>query len=308
MATKVQQLKNQSVRDLAWALASPPLVRLPTHDCCWPSSDFFKQHYLRSLPWLKKLDEDPGELEALLAAQKDRRMGKYFETLWYFWLLHNPRYQVVENNVQVIIDGETLGEIDFVLFDTKSRQTVHWELAVKFYLGAGPLHEMKSWYGPNRRDRLDIKVAHLSERQSLLSRDKRASHWLSTQGIHIEQCAVILKGRLYYPWNERMVNVKTENLARSLAPKECDGGHLYSYWLNKSLFNQVFTEQEEFLLLINRGWMEKIPTNIESDFLTKTAINETLSKNIIRLPLHLQLENPHDSWDRLFLVDDTWSR
>jgi len=307
MATKMQQFNHQSVRDLAWALASPPLVVLSAHDCCWPSSEFFKQLYVEALPWLCKLDDEPGELDALLLAQKDRRMGKYFETLWYFWLLNNPRYDVVENNVQIIIDGETLGEIDFILFDKLLQKTVHWELAVKFYLGVGRLSEMKNWHGPNQRDRLDLKVAHLSKRQSLLSKEKRVAGWLATQGIHIEQCSVILKGRLYYPWNECTEGSAEKHMTQGLVPHECNSDHQYSFWLNESLFNQEFTEKEKFLPLINRGWMEKIPTNLHCDFMDKSALNETFSKNIIRLPLHLQLENPHDNWDRVFLVSDTWA-
>ena len=40
---------------------------------------------------------DPSELEILLDSQKDRRLGKYFETLWFYWFSKNPRYEIIEN-------------------------------------------------------------------------------------------------------------------------------------------------------------------------------------------------------------------
>ncbi len=111
------EFKHQSVRDLAWAVSSPPLVSKLTDSCLWPESEWFQQLYEQSLPWLLAVDDDPAELDALIAEQKDRRLGKYFETLWLFWLRHNQPYQLIENNLQVIIDGETVGEIDFIVFD-----------------------------------------------------------------------------------------------------------------------------------------------------------------------------------------------
>jgi len=200
----LSEFRHQCVRDLAWAIASPPLhsqvvSKAPQH-CVWPTSQWYQQLYDESLPWLKKLDSDPSALEALIGKQRDRRLGKYFETLWFYWLKFSPRYEIVENNVQVIIDGETLGEIDFIVFDKITRQTIHWELAVKFYLGHGDTREMKNWHGLNLRDRLDIKVDHLLHKQSMISKDRRVKQWLHRHKIKIDQCAVILKGRLYYPW------------------------------------------------------------------------------------------------------------
>jgi hypothetical protein len=136
MAAVVIPFKHQSVRDLAWAISSPPLVLQPDQSCRWPDSRWYQCAYEESLPWFRKVDEDPSELEDMLDKQKDRRLGKVFETLWLYWFSHHPRYEVIENNLQIIVDGETLGEIDFIVFDKVSNQMVHWEVAVKFYLGA----------------------------------------------------------------------------------------------------------------------------------------------------------------------------
>lgn len=302
----MKEYKHQSVRDLAWVVSSPPLILQHAHPCLWPQNKWFQQIAEDSLPWLASVDEDPGELDALIAGQKDRRLGKYYETLWFYWLSHNKRYDIVENNIQIIIDGETLGEIDFVLFDNVTRQTLHWEVAIKFYLGIGDTSEMCHWHGPNLRDRLDIKVQHLRHRQSLISKDQRVSHWLGMQGIHIDQCAVILKGRLYYPWDHLPHYVKNGRQITPLMPAEGASGHLFSWWLTQSQFDEAFDKEQRFIPLINKGWLEKIPTPYEGELFSKKTIIETVSNKIMRFPLHVQLCNPHGSWDRAFIVSDNW--
>jgi len=293
------EFKHQSVRDLAWAVSSPPLVSKLTDSCLWPESEWFQQLYEQSLPWLLAVDDDPAELDALIAEQKDRRLGKYFETLWLFWLRHNQRYQLIENNLQVIIDGETLGEIDFIVFDKVLKKVMHWELAVKFYLGVGDTSEMSHWHGPNLRDRLDIKVEHLLHRQSVITRDLRVAQWLKQRGIQIDKCAVILKGRLYYPW--------PQNVSQGfISPEQSGADHLRGYWLNTLQFEQAFDDSQGFLPLINSGWMERNPTLCVKNSFNKKGVFETVSNKNIRLPLHLMLCNPCHTRDMLFLVGPEW--
>jgi len=297
------EYKHQSVRDLAWAVCSPPLISQFSHSCVWPERRWYQQVYQESLPWLKMLDFDPAELDELLARQKDRRLGKYFETLWFFWLSNNPRYQVIENNLQIIVDGETLGEIDFIVFDKMTKQIIHWEVAVKFYLGVGDTSEMSSWHGPNLRDRLDIKVEHLLHRQSVITRDRRVAQWLKQRGIQIDECAVILKGRLYYPWCK---NASWDNLSDVISPAQCGADHLRSWWLNPLQFEQVFDDRQRFIPLINTGWLERIPTPSVKKLYFKKGIFETISNKTVRLPLHLKLCNLEHTRDRLFLAGLDW--
>ena len=314
MATVVIPFKHQSVRDLAWAISSPPLVLQPGQSCRWPDSRWYQRVYEESLPWFCKLDEDPSELESLLDSQRDRRLGKVFETLWLYWFSHNPRYEVIENNLQIIVDGETLGEIDFIVLDKMTGQMVHWEVAVKFYLGVDDTNEMSNWYGPNRRDRLDLKVAHLLQRQSVLSRDQRVHRWLEQKGLSIDRCAVILKGRLYYPWSSLLATsvsnterLKPENCLKKLnSPRQCCSDHLYSWWFKESQFYQEFDSKQCFVPLIKQGWMESISTLDKQSVCDKSYIYKTVSDNKLRLPLKFQVCNPCYSWDRAFLVQEAW--
>ena len=297
---KLMEFTQQSVRDLAWAISSPPLMSQMSSQCIWPQGAWYQQLYSESLPWIKRLDNDSSELEELIAEQKDRRLGKYFETLWYFWLCKQSRYDIVENNVQINIDGETLGELDFVLFDNKEKKTLHWELAVKFYLGVGDTREMYNWYGPNRRDRLDKKVEHLLSRQSVISQDARVVQWLAAQGIKIDRCAVIMKGRLYFP-------CPAEQAAESVAamlPLKCSPDLLHGWWLTPAGFEAEFDEQQHFLPLINSGWLAKISTESSNEYYAKRGILEAVSNGKMRYPLHLQVLSHCSSWDKIFIAKE----
>jgi len=293
---------HQSVRDLAWALSSPPLVSGLSLCCDWPDSLWYQQIYQQSEKWIKSVDADPAELDELINAQKDRRLGKYFETLWLYWLRNNHRYQLVENNVQVIIGGETLGELDFIVYDTVAKKTIHWELAIKFYLGVGDTREMGNWHGPHLRDRLDLKINHLLHRQSAITRRKRVVQWLQQQGIRVDGCAVILKGRLYFPWPL----YQQKGGIAAIAPAPCTRELLHGWWFKGSEFDDVFDEDALFLPLLNRGWMEKIPTFCALKMQAKHAIFKTVSNGKVRLPLHVQVSSPRGIGDRAFLVADDW--
>jgi len=266
--------------------------------CIWPQRDWYQQLYIESLPWIKRLDNDSSELDELLANQKDRRLGKYFETLWYFWLCNQSRYDIVENNVQINIGGATLGELDFILFDNKEKKTLHWELAVKFYLGAGDTREMSNWHGPNLRDRLDKKVEHLVSRQSVISQDRRVVEWLAGQGIKIDRCTVILKGRLYFPWLAK----RAGNSIEAMLPLECSSSLLYGWWFTPAEFDAEFDEQQQFIPLINSGWLERISTEPSNEYYAKRGIFDAVSDGRVRFPLHVQVVNCCFNWDRVYIV------
>jgi hypothetical protein len=91
-----------------------------------------------------------------------------------------------------------------------------------------------------------------------------------------------------------------------IPPETSAPDHLKSRWLDLPQFADEFDNNQRFLPLISKGWLEKIPTSCEEEWHSKEAIIETVSNNRMRLPLHLQLCEPHRSWDRVFLVGENW--
>lgn len=290
--------KHQCVRDLAWALGSPPLVSGEAGGCVWPEQRWFAHILAQARPWLQSVDAQPAELQQLLQVQKDRRLGRYFETLWFYWLQQHPRYQVLARNLQLVIDGETRGEIDFIVYDLAQKKSLHLELAVKFYLGEGDTRSMSNWYGPNRHDRMDLKVAHLRERQSVISHDPGVRQHLQQLGLQVDECRVILKGRLYYPW--RFGGVPG---GQPIAPSGSAQGHLYGGWLTLEQFDKAFEAGDKFDLLIDRGWLSETPLSDVGKLYSKTEVISLVSAGKCRVPLHLKVHKPQQSAVFVFLTD-----
>jgi len=291
---------HQEVADLAWALSSPPLVCSEDAGCVWLQSDWFDEVYQAALPWLLTLDKDPAALVYLLAQQKDHRLGKYFETLWLFWLQNQTRYELVESNLQVIIDGQTLGEMDFIVFDTKQGVFLHWELAVKFYLGLGDTRQQSNWHGPGKRDRLDKKVEHLAGRQCVISQRPEVKQWLQKKGLRIDINQVILKGRLYYRQG-------VETTAPVLIPKGGNVQHLRGAWVSVKDLVLLVDNITRFRPLVNQGWMANISTNSKSEIWSKQQLLWAIKNQEVRLPLHVELVNSLFYNSKLFIVGDSWT-
>jgi uncharacterized protein len=300
----INQFRHQQVRDLAWVIASPPLVELPQGGCCWPDAAWYRDQYMHRLAWLQQLDRAPDELLSLVAKQKDRRLGKYFETLWFFWLQHHPGYEVLAHNLQVIIDGVTIGEIDLVLRDIRRNTVIHVELAVKFYLGLGQLDNPASWHGPHMKDRLDLKLGHMLNRQIAISQREDVRRWLLQQGISIDRCAVIFKGRLYYP----VLNDDSQPAAptRAKAPNVCGTEHLTGCWTRQSLLPMAGFENARFLPLLNSGWMGQRLEYDQNEILDLDDINKIDSNNKLRLPMHVQQVSDCNKKDKWFIVSNDW--
>ncbi len=289
--------RHQCVRDLAWALGSPPLMVCRSADAVWPDADHYERIGRRAGDWLSALDDDPARLQQYLAAQKDRRLGHYFESLWAYWLKHGSGYEIVGQNVQIVIDGRTLGEMDFILFDPHRRCFMHWELAIKFFLGVGDTRHAGNWHGPGQRDRLDRKLGHLRHTQSVISRRPPVADWLRQQGIDIATARVILKGRLYYP----------PEVAGQRGPAGCAVRHERGHWLEYRSWREVDDGQTGYEVLRGRGWLASVSTRAECKKMYKPQLIERIESGEYRLPLHVSACNKLFGKEYLFIVADDWT-
>jgi len=286
------------VADLAWALSSPPMLHYQGTDCDWFSDAWYLEQYTQIEAKLRQLDRRPAELNNLLTAQKDQRLGNYFETLWSYALQLNPRYQLIERNLQ-IHDGErTIGEMDFIVLDRDTGRHAHWELAIKFYLGIGNTVHQHAWHGPGKKDRLDLKVGHLLNRQTVLSRDPVVRAQLDQRGIVIDECAVILKGRLFYPWQQG---------GQERHPYAANPAHLTGHWLTRNQFEHAFGLEACFQPLIRSGWLSDHRNHEHSVGYTIEDLLRLVDQGKFRLPLQVIRQEGGLAVERLFIVNDNWS-
>ncbi len=116
-------------------------------------------------PVLDILIQNPEALELHMQNCPDYILGKYAEELMLFFIENHPRLELKLHNFQIIEDGITQSEIDFIFLDLQTGLTHHWELSYKFYL-----KWKHSWIGPNARDTLAKKLEVVETKQLPVAR------------------------------------------------------------------------------------------------------------------------------------------
>lgn len=229
--------RHSAVRDLAFALASPPLLsHWPTEFSAHqvidlPDYTFWQGLYQRYLPRLHALDLDPSPLEQFLSTLPSSRLGIRFEALLSFWLKDDSGgwhdFQLLAQNIQLKDEKRTIGEVDFIIKNKITGDIEHWELSLKFYLGEGVLRPYE-WRGLNDRDTFGRKIKHTLTKQFNVDR----IHLPLLGEKVIDQRRAIFKGRLFYPDN--VPDAAKESLTTWLHPDHLRGTWGYDLPLNIS--------------------------------------------------------------------------
>lgn len=149
MTEQLLKLSNSNVRNLSWLLFSPIIrVNEDYENECLLFPDRLQNEWLDlHEKWLVELDRSPGGLNEFVAqANNTSRLGFYAEYLLQFFFTNSPYIELIWFNQQVINEGVTETEIDFVI--RYNDRLIHIELAVKYYL----LTPTGEWIGPNAKD------------------------------------------------------------------------------------------------------------------------------------------------------------
>lgn len=182
--------------DLLWCFTHPPLLDLSEEDPRFVSTAWWAARLQNARPWLTALDDDALG-ETWRARPPSPRLGLYFEHLLRQWLASGVEYELLAHGL-VIKDGRrTVGEVDFLVRAPNLETVEHWEVAVKFYLGH-PGDGTPRWFGPNARDRLDLKLAKMQGQQlDLLSTDPGREALAQLGCPPRARARGLLQGRLY---------------------------------------------------------------------------------------------------------------
>jgi len=220
VTARLAALRDPAVRDLAWLLFSPDLLR-PHPDAPLAGPWESPEEVDATVEWLCRLDRDAQALHRALAASRLTRLGRYAEELLGWFLLHGPCARLVAANVALRRAGRTLGECDFLVETTRGRR-LHWELAVKCYLHVGDGRGLLSdFVGPNLRDRFDLKRSHLVDHQLRVSaREEFAG--LGYAGPWLAQ--MFVKGWLFYRAGSDVVEASRD-------PVELSPEHPRGWWV-----------------------------------------------------------------------------
>jgi|TARA_R100000935_G_scaffold58748_2_gene97490 uncharacterized protein len=196
--------------ELAWLTQAPPLIT-PPPGC--DSADAI----------LRQCAGEPGVLRraaaTLVEQPRPRRLGLHFENLVAAVLQHSQRYRLVARNVPLRVNGKTLGELDMLVEDRDTGELMHWELALKFYLGLPGEPAERAWPGTDPRDQLATKIRHLHDRQLARCDDPVVTTLLAEQGWRVSRKMLLTRGRLFHTERETAL------------PKETNPSHQRGSWL-----------------------------------------------------------------------------
>ena len=213
--------------DLMWAINSPSLAHVG-------------EAYIQPTQ-ITVSEVDLDELVAFVGTPP-LRVGRYFERLVAFYLTKIRGVDVIAQQRQIVLDGRTLGEIDY-LFRDESGQLVHLETAVKFYLHLpGQPHNGSHLVGPNANDSFQKKMDRLSDHQLKLT--DHAPDLVA--GEPLLRMAMV-KGRIYYHLDHES--------ERAMAPG-LTSDHLHGSWFRaKAWSTDRCAERSHFCLMSKPHWL-----------------------------------------------------
>jgi len=299
------------VRDLAWVLLVPDLIRMP-----WPGRPGRDILGLaddeRAARWLDTLEAWPQPLERCIGKALKGRMGLYHERLWQFLLAWAPGTELLAHNLRILEDKRTLGELDLLYREEDSETIVHLEVAIKFYLGLtegpGDAESQARWIGPGGADSLAGKREHLHRHQLRLAEHPAAREAIVARLGESRVGAdrplrltprVAIPGVLFTPWHRPLP-----------PPREATPDHLRGHWL-------FWHDWHRFRASLPRGtqgtWLTKphwlaLPRTESLVALDELATRLAKHFRLPGAPVKIALWHPDAGWRRLFVVADDWPR
>ncbi|GAA0786849.1 DUF1853 family protein [Marinobacterium sediminicola] len=246
---------------------------------------------------LTQWDQYPESMPLSLQQPASPRLGLYFEQLYAAVLTELLGWTLIARNVQIRDQQRTLGELDFLVLNPHTNEVEHHEIAIKFYLGhVGEETGSARWYGPNSRDRLDLKTSRLLQHQAQLAAQPAAEPVLKSMGLQRPPVPrIFMPGYLFYP--------DTETLQ---TPEQVDPGHERGRWRYAS--QAALSSGDDWVVLQKPHWLacwrqSEVPPE---DGLQQAAMGVIQSG---RACLLAHLSQTPCGWvetERMFLVPDSW--
>jgi len=141
---------------------------------------------------------------ARLDMPKYLRLGNRLEHFFSFIIQESKDFEMLAQNIQIIENKVTLGELDFIIKNLKNNEIYHIELGGKLYLYDPNLEgELARWVDPNYTDSLLKKLDKLQTFQFPLLHHSFTQKTLTLLKIDPSQITqkICLKVRLFLPFS-----------------------------------------------------------------------------------------------------------
>jgi hypothetical protein len=185
------------------------------------------------------------------------RLGHLVEKIVSELIKASTNYNLLYENIQLINDKKTIGEIDFIIEDVDKKQLIHIELAYKFYLFDPRISSelLKNWIGPNRNDSLIQKLDKLKTKQFPLLYHPLARSQFNTIEINNTSQALCLLVSLFIPYEYKPHFSATYQKA------------IKGYYLNVKTFISLDTVTKSYYIPSKKEWgMDPSENKIWTDF------------------------------------------
>ncbi|MFM2476740.1 DUF1853 family protein [Celerinatantimonas sp. MCCC 1A17872] len=208
---------------------------------------------VQQLSWLTKtLASLPEQLPDF-----KNRLGLWYEQLWLKLIDEHPDLELIAHNVQIKQQNQTLGAIDLLIADHRSRCVRHIELAVKFYIYI-QLAQKWQWLGPNLKDSFTRKLSRMLTHQLPIGYHPQIQQLRLHYPHYRFSQQIIIQGRLFQPLDEQeRPKDGTWLFNHQLKAAE---RHLYQivprqYWLTPeiALFHPLSSEIDRAVMLYGQG-------------------------------------------------------
>lgn len=220
-------------------------------------------------------------------------LGKRMESFFSFAIQNSPEYNLIAENLQIVHDKITIGEIDFILENAGNEDKLHIEMVYKFYLYDPTFkEEVQRWIGPNRKDSLPQKIKKLQDKQLPLLYHPETSRYLGLSNINNQELKqqVCFKAQLFVP-----LGMLGQTFA--LINNSCICG----YWINLCEFDQKNYSPNEFYIPKKTDWPIDPARNDEwlAFPLIHSMVRELHSRKVAPL---VWMKTPENIYQRFFVV------
>lgn len=191
-----------------------------------------------NLSSLKLLDDLDFQLPTNL------RLGHFAEKIVAEAIKASENYELLHENIQIIEDKRTIGELDFIIEEIETKQIIHLELGYKFYLYDPSISDesIHNWVGPNRNDALNYKLNKLKEKQFPLLYHPITKSLLKDIDVKKVEQKLCLLASLYLPYEfDEILNPECKKAVKG-------------YYLNLETFVQLNNSSKTYFIPPKTSW------------------------------------------------------
>lgn len=221
---------------------------------------------------------------------KKLRLGHLVEQFVFHELNCNDNIEVLAENIQIIKDKITIGEIDCLLI--KDNNPIHLEIIYKFYLYDESFGntELEHWIGPNRKDSLIEKITKLKNKQLPLLYKNETKNILDAHHLNINSITqkVCFKAQLFVPYN--MINIPLR-----LINNDCIVGFYIKFININNLKNH------QFYIPSKIDWLSNVSNDVEWNNINNIVINIQQEIESKRAPL-CWIKDVNNHIQKIFIV------